>query len=156
MRGWATFRIAGHLHRDQQEVRLPLTPGNVLRGVVARLSKSPRIEKPQQRHLGRHVVEPCRSRAGLKPFPNLRVLVARESRDNRSLARPRLAKEPHDGRDRLCTLAGILRVGGRPGHFAELNLADGLPEPVEKSHDFSFLSYTVRSSGWLRGFATEH
>jgi hypothetical protein len=37
---------------------------------------------------GRHVVELCRSRARLKPFPNLRVLVARESRDNRSLAPP--------------------------------------------------------------------
>src|ERR1700704_3974790 len=28
-----------------------------------------RIEKPQQWDLGRHVVEPCRLRAGLKPCP---------------------------------------------------------------------------------------
>jgi hypothetical protein len=66
-------------------------------------------------------------------------MVARESRVNRSLARPRLAKEPHDGRDRLCTLAGV-PGSATDGHVAELNLADGLPEPVEKSHDFSFLS----------------
>ena len=80
-----------HLHHDQQKVGLPLTPGNVLRGIVVGLSKSARIEKPEQRDLGRHVVERGRSRAGFKPFSDLRVWIARESRDDRGLARPRLA-----------------------------------------------------------------
>ena len=86
---------------------------------------------------------PFACRAQTLPRPRARV--ARESGDDRSLARPGLAQEPHDGRDRLCTLAGVLRVGARPGHVAEQNLADGLPEPIEKSHDFSF-------QRWIGGF----
>ena len=80
-----------HLHHDQQKVGLPLTPGDVLRGIVLDLSKSARIKKPEQRDLGRHVVERGRSRAGFKPFSNLCVRIARQSRNDRGLSRPRLS-----------------------------------------------------------------
>jgi hypothetical protein len=63
--------------------------------------------------------------------------IAGERGDDRGLARPGLPQEPHDGRDRLCAPAGVLHAGGaRPAGVAEQKLADGLPEPVEQSHDF--------------------
>jgi hypothetical protein len=114
---------------------LSLTPGDVVRGVVVRLSEPSRVEKPKQRCLGRHIVERCGARAGLKPFPYLSARVARESGDDRRLASPGLSKQPHHRRDRLCTLAGVLRAGARGAHVAEQNLADRIPEPIEKSHD---------------------
>jgi hypothetical protein len=59
-------------------VGLPLTPGYVLRGIVIGLSKSARIKKSEQRYLGEHVV----SRARFKPFSNLCVWIACQSRDD--------------------------------------------------------------------------
>jgi hypothetical protein len=40
----------------------------------------------------------------------------------------------------LCACSRALHVCGRPGQVTELNLTNGLPELVKKSHDFSFLA----------------
>jgi hypothetical protein len=80
-----------HLHHHQQQVGLSLTPGNVLRGVIVRLSKSARVEKSEQWNFWRYVVEKSVSRARFKSFPDHRIGIARESRDNRCLACSRFA-----------------------------------------------------------------
>jgi hypothetical protein len=125
-----------HLHRDQHEVRLTLTPRNVARGIVARLSKSARIEKPKQRGFGRHVVECCGSRTGFEPLPDLGARVACKRGDHRRLACASLPQQPHDQRDALGALPCTLRIGGAPSaDIAEHRFAYGGPEPVEKPHD---------------------
>src|SRR4051794_49803 len=104
-----------------------LAPGNVLSRVVIGLAKSSRIEKSKQRNLARHVVERGRFRARFKTFSDRCAWIARESRDNRGLACPRLTRKPHNRRDSLCACSRALRVCGRPRRVTELNLTNGLP-----------------------------
>ena len=99
-----------HLHRDQQEVRLPLTPGNVLRGVVARLSKSPRIEK-----------SPVRA-------ATIAVLPA-----------PVLPRSHTTGAIVCARLRASSGSAANPGMSPNSTSLMAF-RPVEKSHDFSFLS----------------
>jgi len=80
-----------HLHDDQQEVRLAFTPSYVLCRIVAGLSETAGIKKPEQGDLWRHVVECGRSRARFKSLSNLCVWIARQSCDDRGLSCPRLA-----------------------------------------------------------------
>ena len=80
-----------HLHDDQQEVRLAFTPSYVLCRIVAGLSETAGIQKPEQGGLWRHVVECSRSRARFKTLSNCCVWIARQSRDDRGLSCPRLA-----------------------------------------------------------------
>ena len=47
-------------------------------------------------------------------------------------------------------LRGVLRAGARTVHIREQSLADGRPEPVKKSHDFSLLSLTMANLGGVR------
>ena len=98
------------LHHDQEKVGLSLAPGNVVRGIVVRLPDPSRVEKPEERCLGRHVIEGCRARAGREPLPDLRARITCESGDDGGLARAGLAKEPNHGGDGLGALAGALHV----------------------------------------------
>ena len=122
-----------HLHRDQHQVRLILTPGNVAPGIVARLSEPARIEKPKQRGFGRHVVESCGSRTGFEPLPDLGARIAGKRGDHRRLAGAGLSQQPHDQRAGLGALAYALRAGGaRSADITEQRLPNGGPESVEE------------------------
>lgn len=121
---------------------LSLSPSTRLRSPASccgfsRLAEPARIEKPERRDLGRHVVELCRSRTGLESLPDAGARVAGERGDDRSLAGTGLSQQPHDERVPLGTLARVLRAcGARSANVAEQRLIDGLPQPVEKVPQF--------------------
>src|SRR3984893_13676367 len=125
-----------HLHRDDNQMRLLLAPGNVFGRIVVRLSDAAGIEESKERRLCRHIVEVRRSSAWLEPFPDLRARVAGERCNDGRFACASLAEEPNYRRRGLRTLAR-LRDGLARGAIPKQNVADRVPEPVEGPHELS-------------------
>ena len=129
------LRRIGYLHHRQQEMRLPLAPGDVVFGIVIRLSDPSRVQKPQQRRLGRNVVEGGGAGAGFKALPDLRAGVPGQGGDDRSLSRPGFPEQPHHGSDQPGALSRIVRARTGGGAVPEQGLAGAAPEPIKQPHD---------------------
>jgi hypothetical protein len=133
----------GYLHHDQHQMRLLLTPGDVACRIIARLAEPTRIEKPQQRRLGRHVVERRGSRARFKAQADLGARVARERRDDRGLASAGLAQQPYD---QCCGLNALACVFGAGGDRPEQRLLDRVPELVRKPDEVPQTAHCIAES----------
>src|SRR5215471_4466326 len=86
----------GHLHYREDEMRLPLTPGDVAQRIVVRFTEPTRVEKAQQRRLAWEVIKRRGTCAGLEALPDLGALITREAGDDGRLAGSGLAQEPDD------------------------------------------------------------
>src|SRR5215471_8006820 len=85
----------GHLHYREDEMRLPLTPGDVAQRIVVRFTEPTRVEKAQQRRLAWEVIKRRGTCAGLEALPDLGALITRavERAPSRALSWPIAAAE---------------------------------------------------------------